>query len=110
MSGEISGRLLSVNVGIDGVSPVVAGGAEDGGNYAVGVSAAIYNQYYVDLKYVDAFGKTTDCNDGATDGATPNALDGTQRYTCYAGGLASASGSGATEDRGAVYLTLKTTF
>ena len=75
---------MSVNVGIDGVSPVVAGGAEDAGNYAVGVSAAIYNQYYVDLKYVDAFGKTTNCDDGATDGATPNALDGTQRYTCYA--------------------------
>jgi hypothetical protein len=101
---------LSVNVGIDGVSPVVAGGAEDAGNYAVGVSAAVYNKYYVDLKYVDAFGKTTNCDDGATDGSTPNALDGTQRYTCFAGGLASASGSGATEDRGAVYLTLKTTF
>ena len=101
---------LSVNVGIDGVSPVVAGGAKDAGNYAVGVSAAIYNQYYVDLKYVDAFGKTSECNDGATDGSTPNALDGTQRYTCYAGSYASASGSGATEDRGALYLTLKTTF
>jgi hypothetical protein len=101
---------MSVNVGIDGVSPVVAGGAEDAGNYAVGISAAIYNQYYVDLKYVDAFGKTTKCDDGANDGATPNALDGTQRYTCYGGGYASASGAGATEDRGALYLTLKTTF
>ena len=64
---------MSVNLGIDGVSPVVAGGAEDTGTYAVGVSAAVYNQYYVDLKYVDAFGETTKCDNGATDGSTPNA-------------------------------------
>ncbi|MNN55961.1 hypothetical protein D3C81_1708670 [compost metagenome] len=101
---------MSVNLGIDGVSPVVAGGAEDTGTYSVGLSAAIYSQYYVDLKYVDAFGEATKCDNGATDGATPNALDGTQRYTCYAGGYASFSGAGATEDRGALYLTLKTTF
>jgi hypothetical protein len=38
-------------------------------------------------------------------------LDATQRYTCFAGGYSSFSGGGATtEDRGAVYLTLKTTF
>ena len=101
---------LSVNLGLDGVSPVVAGGAQDTGTYAVGVSAAIYNQYYVDLKYVDAFGEATKCDNGATDGSTPNALDGTQRYTCFGGGYASFSGAGATEDRGALYLTLKTTF
>jgi len=102
---------LSINVGLDGVSPVVAGGAEDTGNYAVGVSAAIYNQYYVDLKYVDSFGETQKCDNGGTDGTTPNALDGTERYTCYAGGYSSFSGGGATgEDRGAVYLTFKTTF
>ncbi|MNQ64706.1 hypothetical protein D3C85_791390 [compost metagenome] len=101
---------MSVNLGLDGVSPVVAGGAEDTGTYSVGLSAAIYSQYYVDLKYVDAFGEATKCDNGATDGATPNALDGTQRYTCYAGGYASFSGAGATEDRGALYLTLKTTF
>ncbi|MNZ63633.1 hypothetical protein D3C78_817840 [compost metagenome] len=102
---------MSINVGLDGVSPVAAGGAEDTGNYSVGVSASIYNQYFVDLKYVDAFGDAEKCNDGATDGATPNALDGSERYTCYGGGYASLSGGGATtEDRGAVYLTLKTTF
>ncbi|SDS10302.1 DUF1302 domain-containing protein [Pseudomonas oryzae] len=102
---------MSINMGLDGVSPVQAGGAEDTGNYSVGLSAAIYNQYFVDLKYVDAFGEAEKCNDGATDGATPNALDGTERYTCYGGGYASFSGGGATtEDRGAVYLTLKTTF
>lgn len=102
---------MSINVGLDGVSPVVAGGAEDTGNYSVGMSAAIYNQYYVDLKYVDSFGETQKCENGATDGTTPNALDGTERYTCYAGGYSSFSGGGATgEDRGAVYLTLKTTF
>jgi hypothetical protein len=102
---------MSINVGIDGVSPVAAGGAEDTGNYSVGVSAAIYNQYYVDLKYVDSFGDAEKCENGATDGAVPNALDLTQRYTCYAGGYSSFSGGGASgEDRGAVYLTFKTTF
>lgn len=102
---------LSVNVGIDGVSPVQGGGAENTGNYAVGVSAAIYNQYFVDLKYVDSFGEAKACKDGQTDGSTPNALDGEQDYTCYGGGYASFSGGGATtEDRGALYLTVKTTF
>ncbi|MGB4076012.1 DUF1302 domain-containing protein [Pseudomonas sp.] len=102
---------MSVNVGLDGVSPVQGGGAEDTGTYAIGVGAAIYNQYFVDLKYVDSFGESEKCENGATDGSTPNALDGTQRYTCYAGGYSSFSGGGATtEDRGAVYLTLKTTF
>ncbi|MWV14068.1 DUF1302 family protein [Pseudomonas sp. R-28-1W-6] len=102
---------MSINVGLDGVSPVVAGGAEDTGNYAVGVSAAVYNKYYVDLKYVDSFGDAEKCENGATDGATPNALDGAERYTCYGGGYSSFSGGGATgEDRGALYLTFKTTF
>lgn len=102
---------LSVNWGLSGVSPVQAGGAKETGNYAVGLGATIYNQYFVDLKYVDSFGKSADCNDGARDGATPNALDGAQRTTCYAGGYSSFSGGGATtEDRGAIYLTLKTTY
>ena len=102
---------VSVNLGLDGVSPVQGGGAEDTGNYSVGLSAAIYNQYFVDLKYVDAFGEAEACHDGQTDGATPNAFDGEQDYTCYGGGYSSFSGGGSTtEDRGAVYLTLKTTF
>ncbi|MGU5662096.1 DUF1302 domain-containing protein [Aeromonas sanarellii] len=102
---------LSVNWGLSGISPVQAGGAKETGNYAVGLGATIYNQYFVDLKYVDSFGKSADCNDGARDGATPNALDGAQRTTCYAGGYSSFSGGGATtEERGAIYLTLKTTY
>ncbi|WP_028631441.1 DUF1302 domain-containing protein [Metapseudomonas resinovorans] len=101
---------LSVNLGLDGVSPVQGGGAEDTGTYAVGLGAAIYNQYYIDLKYVDAFGEASKCEDRFNDGATPNALRLNEEYTCYAGGYASFSGAGATEDRGAVYLTLKTTF
>ncbi|MNF37263.1 hypothetical protein D3C84_181800 [compost metagenome] len=102
---------MSINVGIDGVSPVAGGGAKDTGNYAVGVGAAIYNQYFVDLKYVDAFGKAEKCNNPATDGSTPNALYPTQDYTCSTGSYSSFSGGAATtEDRGAVYLTLKTTF
>ena len=102
---------MSVNVGLDGVSPVQGGGAENTGTYSLGVGAVIYSKYFVDLKYVDSFGKSEKCHDGANDGAAPNALDGTQRYTCYAGGYSSFSGGGATtQDRGAMYLTLKSTF
>ena len=102
---------VSLNLGLDGISPVQGGGAEGTGNYSIGVGAIIYNQYFVDLKYVDAFGKTESCKDGQSDGATPNAFDGKQNYTCYGGGYSSFSGGGSTtEDRGAVYLTLKTTF
>ncbi|VVO19501.1 DUF1302 domain-containing protein [Pseudomonas fluorescens] len=112
---------MSVNVGLDGVSPVSGGGAKDTGNYALGVGAAIYNKYFVDLKYVDAFGKADKCdvsgigtgaaNAGSGDGSTPNAFSGNQNYACYAGGYSAFSGGGATtEDRGALYLTLKTTF
>lgn len=101
---------MSVNAGLAGVSPVVAGGAKGTGNYSVGVGAVVHSKYFVDLKYVDAFGKASKCRDGSNDGASPNALDGEERYTCYAGGYSSFSGAGATEDRGAVYLTFKTTF
>ena len=102
---------MSINVGLDGVSPVQGGGAANTGNYAVGISVTVYNQYFVDLKYVDSFGDAQKCNDGANDGSIPNALDATQRYTCYAGGYSSFSGGGATtQDRGALYLTLKTSF
>jgi hypothetical protein len=101
---------LSVNTGLSGVSAVQGGGAKGTGNYAVGVGAAIYNQYFVDLKYVDSFGKTESCRDGQTDGSTPNPLDGEEDYTCTGGGYSSFSGGGAAlEDRGAVYLTFKTT-
>jgi hypothetical protein len=109
---------MSVNVGLDGVSPVSGGGAKDTGNYAVGLGAVVYNKYFVDLKYVDSFGKTDKCNvsgvsTGPTggDGSTPNAFSGNENYACYAGGYSAFSGGGATtEDRGAVYLTMKTTF
>lgn len=102
---------VSVASGLSGVSAVQGGGAKGTGQYGVGVGAQIYNQYFVDLKYVDSFGKTDKCEDGANDGSTPNALDLGQRYTCYAGGYSSFSGGAATiEDRGAVYLTAKTTF
>lgn len=109
---------MSVNVGLDGVSPVSGGGAKDTGNYAVGVGAVVYNKYFIDLKYVDSFGKTDKCDvsgvsTGPTggDGSTPNAFSGNQNYACYAGGYSAFSGGGATtEDRGAVYLTMKTTF
>ncbi|MGY2338770.1 DUF1302 domain-containing protein [Pseudomonas sp. SDO5532_S415] len=112
---------MSVNVGLDGVSPVSGGGAKDTGNYAIGVGAVVYNKYFVDLKYVDAFGKADKCNvsgnstgaanAGSGDGSTPNAFSGNENYACYAGGYSAFSGGGATtEDRGALYLTLKTTF
>ncbi len=112
---------MSVNVGLDGVSPVAGGGAKDTGNYALGIGAAVYNKYFVDLKYVDAFGKADKCktsgnstgaaNAGSGDGSTPNAFSGNENYACYAGGYSAFSGGGATtQDRGALYLTLKTTF
>jgi hypothetical protein len=110
---------MSINVGLDGVSPVAGGGAEDTGTYAIGVGAAIYNKYFVDLKYVDAFGKADKCDvsgrsagaDTSGDGSTPNAFSTNENYACYGGGYSSFSGGGASiEDRGAVYLTLKTTF
>ncbi len=109
---------MSINVGLDGVSPVSGGGAKDTGNYAIGLGAVVYNKYFVDLKYVDSFGKADKCNvsgvsTGPTggDGAAPNAFSGNENYACYAGGYSAFSGGGATtEDRGAVYLTMKTTF
>ncbi|KAB0500278.1 DUF1302 domain-containing protein [Pseudomonas vancouverensis] len=109
---------MSVNVGLAGVSPVSGGGAKDTGNYALGVGAVVYNKYFVDLKYVDSFGKTDKCNNSGVstgpnggDGSTPNAFSGNENYACYAGGYSAFSGGGATtEDRGAVYLTMKTTF
>lgn len=109
---------MSVNLGLDGVSPVSGGGAKDTGNYAIGLGAVVYNKYFVDLKYVDSFGKTDKCNVSGTstgptggDGSTPNAFSGNENYACYAGGYSAFSGGGATtEDRGAVYLTMKTTF
>jgi hypothetical protein len=109
---------MSINIGLDGVSPVSGGGAKDTGNYAIGLGAVVYNKYFVDLKYVDSFGKADKCNvsgvsTGPTggDGAAPNAFSGNENYACYAGGYSAFSGGGATtEDRGAVYLTMKTTF
>lgn len=112
---------LSINVGLDGVSPVSGGGAKDTGNYAVGVGAVAYNKYFVDLKYVDSFGKSDKCdnsgsstgaaNAGSGDGSTPNAFSGNENYACYGGGYSAFSGGGATtQDRGALYLTMKTTF
>ncbi|WP_248802940.1 DUF1302 domain-containing protein [Pseudomonas sp. MWU13-2100] len=112
---------LSINAGIAGVSPVSGGGAKDTGNYAVGFGAVVYNKYFVDLKYVDSFGKTDKCDvsgvssgaaaAGSGNGSTPNAFSGNQNYACYAGGYSAFSGGGATTaDRGAVYLTMKTTF
>lgn len=116
---------VALTTGIDGNSPVQGGGSRDTGNYSLGVGAQIYNKYFVDLKYVDAFGRTKKCNNtpadtsaawvaggGTTsgDGATPNALAVSEGYTCYKGSYSSFSGAGAAiEDRGAVYLTFKTT-
>jgi hypothetical protein len=112
---------MSINMGLVGVSPVSGGGAKGTGNYAVGVGAVVYNKYFVDLKYVDAFGKTDKCdisgtnsgaaNAGSGNGAIPNAFSGNENYACYGGSYSSFSGAGASiQDRGAVYLTLKTTF
>jgi hypothetical protein len=85
----------------------VRGGAET--RQLRGGPGAAFYKYFVDLKYVDSFGKTRPARRPGRR-QHPNALDGEQDYTCYGGGYASFSGGGATtEDRGALYLTLKTT-
>ena len=81
---------LAYSTGLSGTSAVSAGGNERAGTYSVGVSADIYQQYKVDLSYVDYFGKYRTDTEGQ---------------------IASASGNNSLlQDRGFVSLTLKTTF
>lgn len=83
---------MSVSCGLIGNSAVTLGGNKNGGAFAVGVGADIFNKYKVDLKYTDFFGEF------GSNQAKP-------------GGLPVNNGPFALlSDRGYVSLTLKTTF
>lgn len=80
---------IAYSRGLSGNSAVLGGGNEGSGSYSVGLGLDVYSQYRFDLQYVDYFGD----------------------YTTNAAGAATVvSGNGALKDRGAVYLTFKTTF
>ncbi|KUE84617.1 hypothetical protein ASL20_32865 [Cupriavidus necator] len=82
---------VNFSIGLSGNSAVSSGGNKHAGSYSVGFGLDLYNKYRFDLKYVDAFANFT------TNPAT--------------GGVLVSNGSGALlRDRGAVYLTFKTTF
>jgi hypothetical protein len=81
---------ISWSQGIYGNSSVGLGGNKDGGTYAVGVAADLYQKYRVDLKYTGYYGNY---DVDATGAANPT------------------NGAFATlSDRGWVSLTFKTTF
>jgi hypothetical protein len=88
---------VSYSVGLKGNSPVLFGGNEKAGSYSVGLGLDFYSKYRFDLKYVDYFGTLI----ADATGAIPS------------GATASAGANGLTpllKDRGAVYLTFKTSF
>jgi hypothetical protein len=88
--GDLS-MPLSYSRGISGNSAVSFGGNKGAGSYALGLGLDLYNQYRFDLKYVDYFGK--------------------YEVNPATGAITTASGSaGFLRDRGAVYLTFKTSF
>ncbi len=81
---------LSYSVGLKGNSAVSFGGNENAGSFSVGIGLDVYNKYRFDLKYVDYFGKAS------TDPVT--------------GAITTVNGNGTfLQDRGAIYLTFKTT-
>ncbi len=81
---------ISWSQGISGNSSVALGGNKDGGTYAVGVAADLYQKYRVDLKYTGYYGNYT--------------IDPTGAANPFNGAFATLS------DRGWVSLTFKTTF
>lgn len=81
---------LSYSRGIRGNSSVGSGGNEGAGSWAAGLSLDLNGKYRFDLKYVNYFG---------------------DHVTNAAGAVQTANGTQALlKDRGAVYLTFKTTF
>ncbi len=82
---------VSASIGVSGNSAVSLGGNKDAGSYSIGLALDVQSKYRFDLRYVDYFGTYT------TNAAT--------------GAVAIYNGSTALlKDRGAVYLTFKTTF
>ncbi len=83
---------LNFSTGLGGNSAVLLGGNKGGGDYSVGLGLDLYSKYRFDLKFVDFFGATNTVN-----GEVPTA-NGFNGLTALL------------KDRGAVYLTFKTTF
>jgi hypothetical protein len=82
---------FSYSNGISGNSAVGSGGNDGAGSYAMGLGLDLYSKYRFDLKFVDYFGNyTTNPLTGAV-----TLVNGNAAYL---------------KDRGAVYLTFKTTF
>ena len=82
---------VSASIGVDGNSAVSLGGNKGAGSYAIGLALDVQSRYRFDLKYVDYFGSFST---NATTGAV----------AVYNGSTAML------KDRGAVYVTFKTTF
>lgn len=82
---------LSYSRGLSGNSAVASGGNKNAGSYSVGLALDVYSRYRFDLKYVGYFGDNA-LNTAGTAVQIPN---GSQALL---------------KDRGAVYLTFKTTF
>ncbi|MDM0047421.1 DUF1302 domain-containing protein [Variovorax sp. J22R115] len=80
---------LSYSVGLSGNSAVASGGNKNAGSFAVGLGLDLYSKYRFDLKYIGYFGDYTLNTAGAI--AVAN---GSQTYL---------------RDRGAIFLTFKTT-
>ncbi len=80
---------MAVFAGLSGNAPTIFGGNQGNGNYAIGISADVYQKYRFDLKYIDYFGRLKD------NGSMVTAQNG---FTSLL------------QDRGSVYLTFKTTF
>lgn len=80
---------MTYAIGIDGNSATTFGGNQGLGNYTVGVSADVQQNYRFDLKYIDYVGRYKD------NGAAVTATNGLTTFL---------------KDRGAVSLTFKTSF
>jgi hypothetical protein len=82
--------------GISGNAATTFGGNEGLGNYSIGLALDYLQKYRFDLKYIDFYGDTK---------TSPNALFGGIDAVSSQNGFTSLI-----KDRGAVYLTFKTTF
>ncbi|MDM0117679.1 DUF1302 domain-containing protein [Variovorax sp. J22R133] len=80
---------LSYSVGLSGNSAVASGGNKNAGSYGVGFGLDLYSKYRFDLKYIGYFGD----------------------YTLNAAGAIAVANGTTTylRDRGAIFLTFKTT-
>jgi hypothetical protein len=82
--------------GLSGNSAVAFGGNEGLGNYSIGLALDYLQKYRFDLKYIDFYGDVK---------VAPNPLFGGLEAVSQQNGFTALN-----KDRGAVYLTFKTTF